>query len=413
MSFVNRFKNSAHYMLSFLKWGLLGILMGVIGGLLGAVFFHALKFVTQLRQDNNWLIYLLPIGGIVTIGIYRLFKLQSNRGTNEVIESVLQDRRVSSLITPAIFTSTAITHLLGGSAGREGAALQMGGSVASLLCEALRLKKKDRTILIMCGMTAVFAGVFGTPLTACFFTMEFESVGTIFSPALFPCIVSALVASKLSLYLGVHGETGIQINTVSFTLDNSWKIVVLAISISVIGIIMCYLFHKAEHLAHEWIKNPLLRIVVGSAVIIGLTLLVGDQRFNGAGMEMALGALEGNADWYSFILKMLFTAITLAAGFKGGEIVPTFCIGATFGCVMGTLLGLDPTVAAALGLIGLFACTTNSPLASIVLSMEMFGGANLPVFALVCVITFVLSGPSKLYASQLMRFPKLSLEQDK
>jgi H+/Cl- antiporter ClcA len=144
-------------------------------------------------------------------------------------------------------------------------------------------------------------------------------------------------------------------------------------------------------------------------IVSVLTVLVGDQRFNGAGMDMALKAVGGEADWYSFLLKMLFTAVTLAAGFKGGEIVPTFCIGATFGCVLGGLLGLDPGIAAALGLIGLFCCATNSPLASIVLSIEMFGGANLYLFALVCVICFVLSGNSGLYASQIIQFHKAEL----
>ena len=175
---------------------------------------------------------------------------------------------------------------------------------------------------------------------------------------------------------------------------------------AVLGIAMCWLFHQAEHLAKHHIKNDWLRIAIGGAVIAGLTFLVGDQRFNGAGMDMALQAVEGKADWYSFLLKLLFTAVTLAAGFKGGEIVPTFCIGATFACWMGGLLGLDPGMAAALGLVGLFCSTTNSPLASIVLSVEMFGGTNLHLFALVCVICFVLSGRSSLYSSQKLLFPK-------
>ena len=173
---------------------------------------------------------------------------------------------------------------------------------------------------------------------------------------------------------------------------------------------MCWLFHKAEHLAQHYLKNPWLRIFIGGAVIMALTLLVGDHRYNGAGMDMALGAVEGNAQWFDFLLKMLFTTITLAAGFKGGEIVPTFCIGATFGCVVGGLLGLDPGICGALGLIGLFCCATNSPFASIVLSIEMFGGANLHLFSLVCVICFVLSGQGGLYSSQMQIFHRTPTE---
>ena len=153
---------------------------------------------------------------------------------------------------------------------------------------------------------------------------------------------------------------------------------------------------------------PWIRIAVGGIIIAAMTYLVGDHRFNGAGMDMALEAVQGHADWYSFLLKMLFTAVTLAAGFKGGEIVPTFCIGATFGCVVGGMLGLDAGLCGALGLIGLFCCATNSPIASIVLSIEMFGGANLHLFALICVICFVLSGNTGLYASQVNQFDKAS-----
>ena len=182
----------------------------------------------------------------------------------------------------------------------------------------------------------------------------------------------------------------------------------ITVLVALLGITMCNVFHKAEHLAHHHVKNPWIRIAVGGLLVMGLTLLVGDHRFNGAGMDMALEAVQGHADWYSFLLKLLFTAVTLAAGFKGGEIVPTFCIGATFGCVVGGLLGLDAGICGALGLIGLFCCATNSPLASIVLSIEMFGGANLHLFALICVICFVLSGNTGLYSSQMHIFGKTS-----
>ena len=262
--------------------------------------------------------------------------------------------------------------------------------------------------MILCGMSAVFAGLFGTPLTATLFCMEFLSVGMLFSPALLPGYIAAYTASKVSGLLGVHAE-GLLLETVTaVTLGNVWRFVILAVLVSLLGVLMCWVFHKAEHLAQHHVKNPWIRIAIGGVLITGLTLLVGDHRYNGAGMAMALGAVEGHADWFDFILKMLFTALTLAAGFKGGEIVPTFCIGATFGCVAGSLLGLDAGICGALGLIGLFCCATNSPFASIVLSIEMFGSANVHLFALVCVICFVLSGHSGLYSSQMQIFHKAS-----
>ena len=408
MTFPHKVSKPKAYLITFLKWGLFGLLMGVLGGLLGAGFHHALHFVTHLRSEHNWLIFLLPVGGLLSVGIYTLFRQRSNRGTNQIIDAVLDGEEVSPLVAPTIFLATATTHLFGGSAGREGAALQLGGATASLLSKVFKLKETDRKILIMSGMSAVFAGLFGTPLTAALFCMEFESVGTIFSPALLPCYVSAFTAAKISGLLGVHPEGLLLETATAVTLGNVWKFLILAILVSLVGILMCWVFHKAEHLAAHTFRNPCIRIVIGGVAVMALTLLVGDHRYNGAGMDMALGAVEGNAQWFDFLLKMLFTAITLAAGFKGGEIVPTFCIGATFGCIIGALLGLDAGLCGALGLVGLFCCATNSPFASIVLSIEMFGGANLHLFALVCVVCFVLSGHSGLYSSQIIAFPKAS-----
>ena len=409
MAWLEKLHHPDDYVKTFLKWGFLGVLMGAIGGVLGAVFHHALHFVTHVRSEHLWLIFLLPLGGVLTVVIYRLLGMQGNRGTNEIIDATLDGHPVSPMVAPSIFLATAITHLFGGSAGREGAALQLGGSTASMLAKLFRLKIEERKVMVMAGMSAVFAGLFGTPLTATLFCMEFESIGTVFSPALLPCFLSAFVASRVSGLMGVHAETHILTEAFGITLGNCWQYLVLAVLVSLLGIAMCWVFHQAEHFAAHHLPNPFVRILVGGALVTVLTLLVGDHRFNGAGMDMALNAVSGNADWYSFLLKMLFTAVTLSAGFKGGEIVPTFCIGATFGCVLGGLLGLDPGMAAALGLIGLFCCATNSPLASIVLSIEMFGSTNLYLFAFVCVICFVLSGNSGLYASQIIQFSKSDL----
>ena len=408
MTLMGKLSKPKAYLVTFLKWGLFGLLIGAWGGLLGAAFHHALHFVTHLRAEHNWLIFFLPVAGLLSVGIYTLFRQRSNRGTNAVIDAVLSGGDVSAKVAPTIFLATAVTHLFGGSAGREGAALQIGGSTATLISRILRLESRDRRVLIMSGMSAVFAGLFGTPLTATLFCMEFVSVGTLFSPALLPCYFAAFTASKVSGLLGVHAEGLLLEAVTAVTLGNVWKFLILAILVSFVGILMCWVFHKAEHLAQHRLPNAWLRIAIGGAVIMVMTLLVGDHRYNGAGMDMALGAVEGNANWFDFILKMLFTAITLAAGFKGGEIVPTFCIGATFGCVVGGLLGLDAGLCGALGLIGLFCCATNSPFASIVLSIEMFGSSNLHLFALVCVICFVLSGQGGLYSSQMQIFRKHS-----
>lgn len=396
---------------AFLKWSLLGILMGSLGGPIGALFHHVLHMVTHFRQEHPWMIWLLPVGGLLSVGVFYLFRMQKNRGTNQLIDAVLREDSVSPKVAPLIFLVTAITHLFGGSAGREGAALQLGGSVGSSIAKVLKLDRDERTVLIMSGMSAVFAGLFGTPLTACIFVLEFTSVGRIFTPALVPCFLAAFTAWETAQKLGVHPETHLLTTVLAVNLTTMLQLLVLAVLVAVLGVCMCRAFHGMEHLAQKKIPNPWLRIVLGGALVAVMTLLVGDQRFNGAGMDMAMAAVSGEADWYAFAVKLLFTAVTLGAGFKGGEIVPTFCIGATFGCVLGGLMGMDAGVAAALSMIGLFCCGTNAPLASIILSIELFGTANLYLFACICVIVCILSGHSSLYGSQMMKYDNTSMRR--
>ena len=198
MAWLEKIHHPEYYIKTFLKWLILSLIVGITGGLLGAGFHHALHFVTHMRAENNWLIFLLPLGGLLTVAIYRLLGIRRNRGTNEIIDAILQKQPVSPMVAPAVFLASAVTHLFGGSAGREGAALQIGGSVASGLGKLLHLKDHNRTILVTCGMSAVFAGLFGTPLTATIFCMEFVSVGTLFTPALLPCYLSAFFASRIS-----------------------------------------------------------------------------------------------------------------------------------------------------------------------------------------------------------------------
>lgn len=390
------------------KWLVLSLMLGCCGGAVGAGFHHALRFVTGLRGQHPWVIFFLPLGGLATVALYRLLKLTDNRGTNTVMDAALDGQRVAPQVLLGIFLATAITHFLGGSGGREGAALQLGGSAGSILADVVHAGETQRKILVMAGMSAVFAGLFGTPLTASVFVLEFLNVGVIFSSAVLPCYVAAIAASRVSDALGVRPE-GVALETLMpISPVNGGRVLALAILVALLGIIMCKTFHEMEHLARKYLKNPFLRAAVGGAIVVAATLVIGDQRYSGAGMDMALKAVEGKADWFDFILKLLLTAITLAAGFKGGEIVPAFCIGATFGCVAGSLLGLDSGLGAALGLVGLFCSVTNAPIASIVLSVEMFGATNLHSFALVSILCFGLSGWCSLYASQ--RHSRLKLE---
>ena len=391
--------------LEILKLCALGLMIGALGGLVGAVFFHMLSLVTCVREANTWLVFLSPVAGIATVALYRISRMSDYGGTNEIIRCLEKKSPIRAIAAPLIFVSTIITHLFGGSAGREGAAIQLGGAGASAISDVLKLRDDERSVFIMSGMSAVFAGVFGTPLTAAFFVLEFKSGKKLFSLAALPCFISSVIAGKISSLMGVAEET-VHLNAdTSLTFITVVKILALCVGLALLGMIMCFVFHKSEHLAKRFISNPFIRIVSGSAVIIALTLAVGDMRYNGAGMHMALEAVDGKADWFDFALKMLFTAITLAAGFKGGEIVPTFCIGATFGCILGNALGLDAGFAAVLGLVGLFACVTNSLLGAIFLGVELFGISALPYFILVCVVIWPLSTNKGLFHNRFFKSP--------
>ena len=390
------------------KWTLLALISGLIIGVVGALFAHAVNWATATRKAHGWLLYFLPVGGLFIVWLYRRCGMAKDTGTNRVLRAVRRHGEMPLRTAPLIIVSTVLTHLLGGSSGREGAALQMGASLSAAIEKVIPLDQKDDKIIKMCGMSAGFSALFSTPLAATVFAMECVTVGKMHYAAIYPCLLSALTAKLTALKLGGHPEVFALTGVPELTSGSVVQMAALGICCALIARLFCWALGKAHHLYHHFLPNPYTAVFAGGCIVIVLTLLIGTRDFNGAGMDMALQAVQGHADWYSFLLKMLFTAITLAAGFKGGEIVPTFCIGSTFGCVVGGLLGLDAGLCGALGLIGLFCCATNSPIASIVLSIEMFGGANLHLFALVCVICFVLSGQTGLYASQVAQFDKAS-----
>ena len=386
----------------------LGVLIGTLGGLIGACFAHLLSLVTRLRQAEPWLILLLPIGSIATVLLYQVFDMHNYGGTNEIILCLTNKKPIRTIAAPLIFISSAITHLFCGSAGREGAALQLGGAGAAALWRMLRLKENDRTIVILSGMSAVFAGLFGTPLTAAFFVLEFKLSFKVIGRAILPCFISSIVATKLSSALAVAAET-VHLSSINpLTFPTIAKIIILSLGLSILGRLMCLALHKTGHLMTRLISNAFLRTALAAAVIVALTAIVGDMRYNSSGMSMAIIAIEGKADWFDFILKIIFTAVTLAAGLKGGEIVPTFCVGATFGCVFGGILGLDSGFAAALGLVGLFCCTTNSPVSAVFLGIEMFGFSALPYFIIVCIFLWLLSNNNGLFENRFFKSPIFS-----
>ena len=332
------------YAAALLKWIVVGGLVGGVGGVVGALFHLGVNYATEVRLAHPWVLYLLPVGGLVIAGLYKLCRLEG-KGTNAIIESVHFGSDVPLLLVPLIFVSTVITHLCGGSAGREGAALQIGGGIGYRTGKLLQLGEKDLPLATLCGMSGVFSALFGTPLTATVFALEVISVGVLYYAGLIPCITAAMTGYLVSLLMGVPPTRF----TVAMPPLDAWTmllVVVLAILCALVSILFCRGLHITEHLAARLVKNPYLRGVVGGAVIVGLTLLLGTTDYNGAGMDVITRALSGQTDGWAWLLKLLFTAVTIGCGFKGGEVVPSFFVGAAFGCFMGGLLGLPAGVAA-------------------------------------------------------------------
>lgn len=407
---LEKLRSASRYILAFVRWGLLAALTGLVGGGVGTLFHKAVEYATGVRLAHSWILYLLPLGGLLIVGLYHLLGTPEGFGTNQILDAIRGESKVPLALAPLIFLSTVITHLCGGSAGREGAALQLGGSIGSQLGSLFHLDEKDRHILIMCGMGAVFAALFGTPLTATFFAMEVISIGVIYYAGLVPCIISSLTAYGVSLLFGAEPVRFSLTQVPDPSILTILQVIALSALCAALSILFCLSMHKTGHLLQKWIPNGFLRAFLGGCTILLLTLLVGTTAYNGAGMDSIAAAISGSARPEAFALKILFTAVTIGAGFKGGEIVPTFFIGSTFGCVAGSLLGLDPGFGAAVGLIALFCGVVNSPIASMLLSIELFGAQGLLLFTIACGVSFMLSGYYGLYSSQKIVYSKLRAE---
>ena len=396
------------YPAALIKWLAVGGLIGGIGGGIGSLFHIGVSYATRWRAAHPWVLYLLPLLGLIIVGLYRVTRVEG-KDTNAVIESVHFGKNVPVLLVPVIFLSTVLTHLGGGSAGREGAALQIGGGIGFETGRLLRMGEKDLPLATLCGMSAVFSALFGTPLTATVFAMEVISVGVFYYAGLVPCLTASLVGYLVSLLMGVPPTRF----TVAAPLPEAGTILpvlVLAIGCALVSILFCRGLRETGRMAARLLPNPYWRAAIGGALIIGLTLLAGSTDYNGAGMELVERAVSGEANAWAWLLKLLFTAVTIGFGFKGGEVVPSFFVGACFGCVLGGLLGLPAGFGAAIGLVAVFCGVVNCPFASIFLSIELFGAGGLLYFAVACAVSYLLSGYCGLYSSQTILYSKMRAE---
>ena len=405
---IKRLKECFYYIRAFAGWAVFSMLVGVVCGLVGGVFAMAVEEVTHLRQHTAWLPFLMPAAGLLIAGLYRLLKLPLSIGTDEIIKTVQTQEGVSIKMAPAIFLSTVLTHLTGGSAGREGAALQLGGSIGVAMSGMARRLNDNPRIFQLCGMAALFSALFGTPLAATIFVLEIIEIGRLNTRALLPCLISAFTAKLVAAGIGAPAEafplaSGLaEVSAVALAQSAG-----IGLCCGAAATIFCFVMHGAGRYLRKAVPNDFLRIALGGAAVAALAAALGTTDYLGSGMHVILDALQGKALPWAFVMKMLFTALTLGGGFKGGEIVPSFFIGATLGCTAAPLLGLDPALGAGLGIIAMFCGVTNGALASMMLSVELFGAEYLPLFGLAAAVSYAMSGHVSLYHTQKFTEPKM------
>ena len=395
-----RMKEIGGQIRTFFKWIALAVVCGFVIGGVGTGFLYAIQQATQLRQESGWLVWLMPAGGLLIVFLYRICKMSDDAGTNLVLLSVRSEEKISLRMAPLIFVATVITHLVGGSAGREGAALQIGGSMGFQIGRWVRLDQNDLRIITMCGMSAAFSALFGTPVAAAVFSLEVVSVGVMYYAALVPCALASVIGYLLAGWFGIHPASLSLYGIPEIGWISLGQVVVLAILCALVSILFCFLLHRTEDLYKKWIQNQYLRILAGSALILLLMLVLQTRDYLGSGVDVVARALDGQARPEAFALKMIFTALTLGAGFKGGEIVPAFFVGATFGNVAGWLLGLNPSFGAGIGFCAVFCGVTNCPITSFLISVELFGMEGAVYFLIAAAVSYMLSGYSGLYGRQ-------------
>ena len=386
---------------------LFGLVTGLVVGLCGGAFVQLLALAERLRNGTEWAALLLPFAGLLVVFIYKKGGIRTAGGTDLIVQAARGEQPVSRVLAPVIFVSTVLTHAFGGSAGREGAALQMGGSLAELIRKALRIDGSFEDLAIMCGMSAGFSAVFGNQISAVIFALEISCVGMLPLGALFPCVVSSITAGTVARYLGCRG--------VSYFLTASTpnalfygRVLILGVACGLLSIVVCYTFSGLRTGLEMILPDPFQRVIVGGSAVVFLTLGLGTKLYLGTGQVMIDDAIRlGMAAPQDFIWKLVLTALTLGAGLKGGEIVPTFAIGASFGCVLGPLLGLPAPYAAAVGMVSLFCGATNCPLTALVLGFEVFSFCNPGGFLVGVAASFLVSGYGGLYSKQKFAFSKV------
>jgi len=411
-----------------LKWTLLIVPVAISIGMLVAFFLWLLDLATQTRVEFHWLLFLLPLAGIVITQVYHHFGKDAERGNNLIMDEIHKPGGgVPARMTPLVLFSTVLTHLCGGSAGREGTAVQMGGSISSLFSKWYKLKHEDKRIILLCGMAAGFGAVFGTPVAGTIFALEVLAIGRIKYNALIPCFIASIIADITCSSCGIHHtqyaihyiDAGTRwIPYINFDIILLGKAILAGVLFGIVSFLFAVSSHFIKEKSSEYITTKWLIPVVGGLLIISISYMIGSFDYLGLGITSSnpngvsiLSAFEpGGADYMSWFWKLLLTAITLGMGFKGGEVTPLFFIGATLGNVIAVLCNAPVDLFAGLGFIAVFAGATNTPLACTIMGAELFGADNFIYYAVACFTAYYFSGHAGIYTSQQIAVSKFHQE---
>jgi H+/Cl- antiporter ClcA len=398
---------------------LLALPAAILAGSASALFLWALQQITELHWQHPQLLYGLPLAGILIGWIYQRWGSTAEAGNNLIIREIHQPQSgVPGRMSVLVLIGTLITHLFGGSAGREGTAVQMGGSLAGWAGRRLRLGPSRQRLILLCGVAAGFGSIFATPLAGAVFAIEFLTVGRIYFRSLLPVLAASFLGDWVCHLWGAHHSSYTIDSTLTFsTLAAFWllfKVLVTGISCGLAARLFSSLTHFFQRQFQHWIPQKTLRPLVGGLIIIGLVWMLGSRDYLGLGVQAAPGgqvSIENSfhpqgATPLSWLWKTLFTSITLSSGFKGGEVTPLFFIGSTLGNQLGQLMNAPISLFAALGFIAVFAGAAKTPLACTLMGIELFGHTYSPYFALVCYTAFLASGSSGIYSAQQKRPPR-------
>jgi H+/Cl- antiporter ClcA len=391
------------------RWIVLGAVVGVLAGLSSAAFLVSLDWVTRLRIDHPWLLWLLPVAGFAVGLAYHFGAGRAAAGNNLIIDEIHEPTAwIPRRMAPLVYAGTIVTHLFGGSAGREGTALQMAGSLTDGVSRLLRLGPEDRRLMLIAALAGGFGAVFGVPIAGCVFGLEVQSVGRVRYDAIVPALTASVVGDLVVRGLGVHHTPVPVIAVDELNGVLLGKVALAGLLFGLTGVVFGELTHGLRRLLGGTNLWPPLRPVLGGVAVIGLTYLVDSRDYLGLSLPLITAALAGGAGViaFAFALKLVFTAVTLGSGFQGGEVTPLFVIGATLGATLGTLLGVPVPLMAALGFVAVFAGAANVPLACTIMGVELFGSQGLVLFAVACVVAYVFSSHRGIYGSQRVDTPK-------